>query len=112
PRASDVSKTVDPVKIAEKLLDLPVTLPVREIAGCSREVASSLIDMLKLKKVDTVPVASILPTTNLITSRTGSLIRLQMECNFMPVTFIVDTGSQLNIISEAVCKNIVRRPIN
>ncbi|EIW51202.1 uncharacterized protein TRAVEDRAFT_137787, partial [Trametes versicolor FP-101664 SS1] len=112
PRASDVSKTVDPVKIAEKLLDLPVTLPVREIAGCSREVASSLIDMLKLKKVDTVPVASILPRTNLITSRTGSLIRLQMECNFMPVTFIVDTGSQLNIISEAVCKNIVRRPIN
>ncbi|KAI0349167.1 hypothetical protein OH77DRAFT_1533267 [Trametes cingulata] len=50
PRASDVSKTVDPGKIAEKLLDLPVTLQVRDIAGASREVASSLIDMLKLKK--------------------------------------------------------------
>lgn len=111
-RASDVSKSVDPAKIAEKLLDLPVTLQVRDIAGSSREVASSLIDMLKLKKVDTVSAASITPTSHLITSRTGSLIRLQMECNFKPVTFIVDTGSQLNIISEKVCKNIVRKPIN
>ncbi|KAH9846567.1 hypothetical protein C2E23DRAFT_684497, partial [Lenzites betulinus] len=111
-RASDVSKTVDPAKIAEKLLDLPVTLQVRDIAGSSREIASSLIDMLKLKKADIIPATALGPAAHLITSRTGSLIRLQMECNFKPVTFIVDTGSQLNIISEKVCKNIVRKPIN
>ncbi|KAH9855427.1 hypothetical protein C2E23DRAFT_724041, partial [Lenzites betulinus] len=111
-RISDVARTVDPARIAEKLLDLPITLPVREIAGSSREIASNLIDMLKLKKVDTVSTASLPPTSHLVTSHTGSLIRLQMECNLKPVTFIVDTGSQLNIISEKVCKNIVRRPIN
>ncbi|KAI0672126.1 hypothetical protein C8Q78DRAFT_1077692 [Trametes maxima] len=112
PRTSEVSKNVDPAKIAEKLLDLPVTLQVRDIAGASREVASSLIDMLKLKKAETVPVAALAPMSHLVTSRAGPLIQLEMECNFKPVSFIVDTGSQINIISEKVCKNIVRRPIN
>lgn len=112
PRVSEVSKTIDPAKIAEKLLDLPITLPVREIAGSSKEIASSLIDMLKLKKPEPTAATSISPTTHLVTTHTAPLIRLEMECNFKPVTFIVDTGSQLNIISEKVCKNIVRKPIN
>ncbi|KAI9068670.1 hypothetical protein FKP32DRAFT_1555612, partial [Trametes sanguinea] len=107
-KASQISKNVDPTSVLDKILDSPVTLSVREVVGVSKDVASCLQDVLKVKKAELATA----PVSNLVTSKTSSLIRLEMECNQKPVSFIVDTGSQLNIISEKVCKNIVRRPIN
>ncbi|KAI9068491.1 hypothetical protein FKP32DRAFT_1546423, partial [Trametes sanguinea] len=107
-KASQISKNVDPTSVLDKILDSPVTLSVREVVGVSKDVASCLQDVLKVKKAELATA----PVSNLVTSKTSSLIHLEMECNQKPVSFIVDTGSQLNIISEKVCKNIVRRPIN
>ncbi|KAJ8462651.1 hypothetical protein ONZ51_g10764 [Trametes cubensis] len=107
-RASQISKNVDPTAVLDKILDAPVTLSVRDVVGVSKDVANCLQEALKVKKADMVPA----PASHLVTSKAGSLIRLEMECNQKPVSFIVDTGSQLNIISESVCKNVVRRPIN
>lgn len=76
--------------------------------GVSKDVANRLQDVLKVKRADFVAP----PVSNLITTHTNALIRVEVECNQKPVSFIVDTGSQLNIISEKVCRNIVRRPIN
>ncbi|KAI0371197.1 hypothetical protein BV20DRAFT_909024, partial [Pilatotrama ljubarskyi] len=107
-RASQLSKKVDPNAVLEKILDSSVTLSMREVVGVSKEVASCLQDALKVKRADFVSA----PASNLVTTTPNQLIRLTMECNQRPVSFIVDTGSQLNIISEKVCKSIVRRPIN
>lgn len=107
-RRSQLNREVDSEAILKKILDSPLTMSVREVVGVSKEVANRLQDVLKVKRAEFVQS----PSTNLVTSATGSLIRLEMECNQHPVSFIVDTGSQLNIISEKVCKNIVRRPIN
>ncbi|CDO69398.1 hypothetical protein BN946_scf184270.g1, partial [Trametes cinnabarina] len=120
PRVSEISKTVDTAKITETILDIPVTLKLREVLGSSREVSSNLGDLLKPKKAEpaaaSVSIATQVhmpsPMTNLVKARRAPLIQLEMECNFKPVTFIVDTGSQLNIISQQICQDVVRRPIN
>jgi hypothetical protein len=39
-------------------------------------------------------------------------IKLKMECNRKPVTTIVGTGSQLNIVSKVIWKTIIKRPID
>jgi hypothetical protein len=35
-----------------------------------------------------------------------------MECDGNPIQAIIDTGSQLNIVSERICKSLIRRPID
>ncbi|KAI0323635.1 hypothetical protein GY45DRAFT_1349747 [Cubamyces sp. BRFM 1775] len=100
-KASQISKNVDPTAVLDKILDAPVTLSVRDVVGVSKDVANCLQEVLKVKKADTVPA----PASHLVTSKAGSLIRLEMECNQKPVSFIVDTGSQLNIIREAISIN-------
>lgn len=108
PRLSQLSKEVSSDTILNKILDSTLSMTVREVVGVSKDVAGRLQDILRVRKAEFVQ----LPTTNLVTAHTGALIRVEVECNHKPVSFIVDTGSQLNIISEKVCKNIIRRPIN
>jgi hypothetical protein len=35
-----------------------------------------------------------------------------MECDGYPIQAIIDTGSQLNIVNEKVCKAKIRQPID
>ncbi|KAI0632636.1 hypothetical protein C8Q77DRAFT_1058494, partial [Trametes polyzona] len=107
-RRSQLNREVDSDDILNKILNSELTMSVREVVGVSKEVASRLQDVLKVRRADFVAP----PASNLITTPATPLIRVEVECNHKPVSFIVDTGSQLNIISEKVCKNIVRRPIN
>ncbi|KAJ3019325.1 hypothetical protein NUW54_g112 [Trametes sanguinea] len=107
-RRSQLNQEVDSEAILNKILDSQLTLSVREVVGVSKDVAGRLQDVLKVKRAEFVPP----PATNLVTTHTGALICVEVECNHRPVSFIVDTGSQLNIISEEICKKIVRRPIN
>ncbi|KAI1791113.1 hypothetical protein LXA43DRAFT_973301 [Ganoderma leucocontextum] len=98
-RSSQISKDVDPGAILEKILDTSVTLPIRDVVGASKEVATCLQDAIKVKRVDfTQPIASNLVTKN----KRDSLIHIEMKYKDTPVDFIVDTGSELNIISKEV----------
>lgn len=105
---SQLNREVDSDLILNKILDSKLTLSVREVVGVSKDVANRLQDVLKVKQAD----FGAPPVSNLITTHTNALICIEVECNQKPVSFIADTGSQLNIISEKVCRNIVRRPIN
>ncbi|OSC96325.1 hypothetical protein PYCCODRAFT_1472714 [Trametes coccinea BRFM310] len=91
-----------PVERAPRETRSYLTLKLREVLGSLKEVSSNLGDLLKPKKAE--PAAA--------SARRVPLIQLEMECDFKPVTFIVDTGSQLNIISQQICQDVVRRPIN
>ncbi|KAI0362873.1 hypothetical protein BV20DRAFT_901314, partial [Pilatotrama ljubarskyi] len=107
-RQSQLNREVDSDAILKRILDSELTLSVREVVGVSKDISNRLQDALKVKRADFVAP----PVSNLVTTHAGALIRVEVECNQKPVSFIVDTGSQLNLISEKVCKNIVRRPIN
>jgi len=47
-----------------------------------------------------------------IGQRPGLLIKIMMECDGRPIEAIIDTGSQLNIVSEKACKSSILRPID
>jgi hypothetical protein len=42
----------------------------------------------------------------------GRLLELRMECDGRPITAIIDTGSQLNVVSKDAWKNIICRPMD
>ncbi|PIL36991.1 hypothetical protein GSI_00683 [Ganoderma sinense ZZ0214-1] len=98
-KTSQISKDVDPGVVLDKILDTPVTLPIRDIVGSSKEVSACLQDAIKVKKVDLgQPITSNLVTKN----KHDSLIHIEMKYKNTPIDFIVDTGSELNIISRRV----------
>ena len=49
PRQSELSAQIDPRAIANKLLDQPVQLPIREVLGASREVAQAFGETMRIR---------------------------------------------------------------
>jgi hypothetical protein len=106
PRQSAVSAHVDPMAVLTRLLSTPVQLQVGEVLGVSKELSGLLNDSIKLK------AGKPLVATSFITRTRGVLIKLHMECDGVPITAIVDTGSQLNIVSKSVWKSAIKRPMD
>ena len=56
--------------------------------------------------------------TNIVASATfaprtrGQLIRVRFECDGVPITAIVDTGSQLNIAHKRIWQYALTRPMD
>lgn len=111
PRRSAVSAHVDPMNIMNQLLNTRVSLAVGEVLGVSRELSGMLSDSIKLKSGKSPAVPAVLAASFRPKTR-GLLIKIQIECNGMPIEAIIDTGSQLNIVSEAICKSKVKRPVD
>ena len=106
PRKSAVSAHVDPMTVLTRLLSTPVQLQVGEVLGVSKELSGLLNDSIKLKS--TRPIVA----SSFITRTRGVLIKLQMECDGTPITAIIDTGSQLNIVSKSSWKSVIKRPMD
>jgi hypothetical protein len=113
PRTSDVAQGTDLDLIIEQLLNTPAPWArMRDILGASKELSARLADFLKLK-----PRAASDPQTLLAAAVTtpvtrGLLIRLRMTCYGRPVDCIIDTGSELNIVSRDTWKNVLRMPMD
>jgi len=127
PRQSELSARIDTKAVVEHLLKTPVSLSLEEVLGASREISNSLQDTIKLKNPPTKPLA-----TNAVhevfnnsipkeetndaeeyyepdyneedTVEEKTLIKLVLTCNGRPITAVIDTGSQLNIISQAIAQ--------
>jgi len=106
PRQSAVSAHVDPLAVLTRLLSTPVQLQVGEVLGVSQELSGLLNESIKLKAGKSVVASSFITRTR------GILIRLQMECDGNPITAIIDTGSQLNIVSRTIWKSAIKRPMD
>lgn len=106
PRKSAVSAHVDPMAVLTRLLSAPVQLQVGEVLGVSREVSGLLTDSIKFKSGNPLVASSFITRTR------GVLIKLQMECDGKPLTAIIDTGSQLNIVSKPIWKTVINRPMD
>jgi hypothetical protein len=111
PRQSAVSAHVDPVNVMNQLLNTRITLAVGEVLGISRELSSMVSDSIKIKSTKTPSVPVGLATSFRPKTR-GLLIKITLECDGAPIEAIIDTGSQLNIVSESVYKSRIRRPID
>jgi hypothetical protein len=108
-RKSAVSAHINPFKILDQVLSTKVELAVGEVIGVSRELSMLLADSIKVKNQPFVPVGL---ATSFRTKTRGLLIKLSMECDGNSIQAIIDTGSQLNIISEGACNAKIRRPID
>ena len=82
------------------MLSTKVELAVGEVIGVSRELSMLLADSIKVKNQPFIPVGL---ATSFRTKTRGLLIKLSMECDGSSIQAIIDTGSQLNIVSEGAC---------
>ena len=105
-RQSEISTNIGETQVVNQILNTPVTLRVREVLASSRELSDQISDMIKRKNIKPSIVAS------MISKDRGPLIKLDMECDTRPITAIIDTGSQLNVVSRKAWRAIIRRPIN
>ncbi|CAL1712335.1 unnamed protein product [Somion occarium] len=127
PRHSEIQAQVDRLNVLTKVLNTPVTLAVGEVFGMSKEMSTHLLDVLKPKpatKLQHVPKAtaalartsasfnSSAVSASFIARSRGTLIKLKMHCDNVPVDAIIDTGSQLNIAHEQIWKDVLARPMD
>ncbi|KAF7794900.1 hypothetical protein EIP86_006043, partial [Pleurotus ostreatoroseus] len=121
PRKSEIQANVDPLGVLSKVLQTPVTLQVGEVFGISKEMTHHLQDAIRPKRPEQPAVAHVerkyasdddMVAASFFTQSRGTLIRLKMECDGIPITAIVDTGSQLNIAHKKTWKQILSRPMD
>ena len=137
PRQSDLTARVDSKSVVEKLLKTPVSLSLEDVLGTSRELTNNLQDIMKLKNPKPLPTP--LPTGNTVqkvlnaslrkeaaemeenyspdfgredTPQEKDLIKLVLTCHGRPVTAVIDTGSQLNIVSPEIVKEKILLPVD
>lgn len=117
-RQSAISSEVQHSHVVDHLLDLQVTMPLRQVLGTSREVCSELVDRLKPRNTK-IPLVGIVRNdvpgkvmTNVVARARNGLIELRVECDGRPITAVIDTGSQLNIVDQEISDTFIRRPID
>lgn len=129
-RKSEVAFQVNPVDILNQIFNEGITVRVGDLLALSKELSGHMIDKIKPKTTRLIapPSASNVQTSfvNGITKppiakkvydeERGELIELRMQYHddeeTRLITAIIDTGSQLNIISREACEKIIQRPID
>jgi len=79
-----------------------------EVLGVSNKLSDLLVENMKKKSAPRTAMVA----TSFVTRDRGILIRLKMEIDKVPVTAIIDTGSQLNIVNTNLWKRTVQRPMD
>ncbi|KAF8217801.1 hypothetical protein K438DRAFT_1952666 [Mycena galopus ATCC 62051] len=102
-RQSELTSTVDTQNIMKRILDTPVQMTMREIMVTSKELRTEFQDLIKVKNVRAVllgdsknhPLIAAVgwPRTD------GILIKIDMKTGGSDVCAIIDTGSQLDVVS-------------
>jgi hypothetical protein len=82
---------------------------VGEVLASSKELSQQLTEMIKQKNSK----PSVSTTQALMMTRDrGLLIRISLECGGRQVMAIIDTGSQLNVVSKEISDSIIKLPVN
>ena len=116
-RQSAISEHVNVLGVLDQVLNAKVELAVGEVIGVSRELSGQLANAIKFRALKSMEPSGLttLSAQGLSPNRTktrGLLIKIMMECDGRPIEAIIDTGSQLNIVSEKACKSSILRPID
>ncbi|TFK16892.1 hypothetical protein FA15DRAFT_606153 [Coprinopsis marcescibilis] len=118
PRQSDLSSQVDTGNVVQQILDMQVSLPLQNILGTSKELSTSLQEVIRLKNKST-GISALVNNTGIYETFNGLsrpknevLIQLDVMYNGNSITAIIDTGSQLNVVSDQVANNVLKLPID
>ena len=123
-RQSEVAAQVKTVGVLNQVLNTRIDLAIGEVLGISKDLSALLSDKIKLKSSKPpVPMATALPiclssqspqhiATSFFAKNRGLLIQLHMQCDGRPITAIIDTGSQLNIVNKSICDSKIIRPVD
>jgi hypothetical protein len=113
-RQSEISASISNNQVVHNILETPITLKVKEVLGSSREVSERFSEMIKRKNIKEPTVAnlgeSIVASTQARTQE--FLIELPMECDNRSFSAIIDTGSQLNVLSKSAWRRFIKRPMD
>lgn len=125
PKQSEVQSQVDQRNVLSRILNQPVTLAIGEVFGISKEMTSNLREVLKPKpaaklianipevsKVNLSQANQPIVAAAMVYRAKETLIKLKMECEGIPITAIIDMGSQLNIAHKNVWKEVLSRPLD
>ena len=115
PRQSEVAAQVKPMGVLNQVLNTRIDLAIGEVLGISKDLSALLGDKIKPKstKPPVPAIATALPiATSFYTKNRGLLIQLHMQCDGRPITAIIDTGSQLNIVNKNICDSKIMRPVD
>ena len=109
-RVSDLAARAKPEKVLESVLRTPVSLEVGQILGTSRELSGILSNVIKPKPM--ILNEPKVEAHSIWTKTRGLLIKMIMHCDDQPIQAIIDTGSQLNIVSRQAWKTLINRPMD
>ena len=135
PRRSEIQEKVKPTEVLQKVLNTPVTMAMGELLAVSKEMSAHVQDVIKPKSAKTersdkldgyettaavrwtetkdIPKPRPALSATIFSTRTrGQLIRLTLECLGRPISAIIDTGSQLNIVSYKTWKAKMGLPMD
>ncbi|KAG2079508.1 uncharacterized protein F5147DRAFT_592260, partial [Suillus discolor] len=92
--------------VLNRILNIPVALTAGEILGVSKEISGLLAESIK-------PRTMVRKETHLVYNPTKeALIELPIKIHGNSLKAVIDTGSQLNIVSEHMYEKFIKLPIN
>ncbi|KIK69854.1 hypothetical protein GYMLUDRAFT_110416, partial [Collybiopsis luxurians FD-317 M1] len=105
-RQSELSSNIDSKIVIGRLMNTEVTLPIKEVLGTSGEVCKHLGEMIHLKN----PREPRENSSTISAHKAGQehLIRLQLTSNGTKIEGILDTGSELNIVSHCIAEKLAK----
>jgi len=110
-RQSEISSQVDTRSVVQEILDTEIALPLRKILGSSKELSSTLQDVIRSK--NTKPITTTGANVHFQESNQYDvLIKLNMTYRGQPIQAIIDTGSQINVIRDDVARKYLQLPID
>ncbi|KAF9486770.1 hypothetical protein BDN71DRAFT_1359158, partial [Pleurotus eryngii] len=110
PRQSELSNQASVPGIIKDLLEIPVSLRLKELLGISKDLSHAKTHLVGLN-----PSASTAQVhyQNGNSQTSSNLIYTQWSCDgsTTAIESIIDTGSQINIINSALVTDFIRSPI-
>lgn len=108
PQQSEISMQVGDTEVVNNILNSPITLQVREVLASSHELSDQLTEMIKRRNSKPTVAAHTITASK----DRGMLIHLALNCNGKTVKAIIDTGSQLNVVSKETYQKVICLPMN
>ncbi|KII82953.1 hypothetical protein PLICRDRAFT_120030, partial [Plicaturopsis crispa FD-325 SS-3] len=105
-RKSAISSRISDEQVVNQILETKISLSFGEMLASSKELSSQLIELLKAK--NSKPTIMRIAAPDLFTR--SPLIKLRMECDYGSLVAIIDTGSQLNVVSHDAWQKKIGRP--
>ncbi len=95
-----------------EILDTEIQLTLGKLLGASKELSLGLQECLRLRNRPVTEHQVAVGTAEALPIHKSKLLMLTVECNGAPITAIVDTGSELNLVQKEIANRSIGLPID